>query len=145
EAKKVGTVKIAGTSEADGFKSVPRQPDLTLDRGAAYVHMTSNNTIYGTEWHWLPDTGSIPLVSDMSSDIFSRPVDVGKHALIYAGAQKNLAPAGVTLAIIREDLLAKSPATLHTMLSYAVHAENQSMYNTPPVFAIYIMRLVMTW
>src|SRR5258706_9203084 len=145
EAKKVGTVKIAGTTEADSFKSVPKQKDLTLDPNAAYVHMTSNNTIYGTEWHWLPETGQVPLVSDMSSDIFSRPVDVQKHALIYAGAQKNLAPAGVTLAIIREDMLAKSPPALHTMLSYAVHAENQSLYNTPPVFAIYVMRLVMTW
>src|SRR5258708_18235853 len=100
EAKRVGSVRIAGTTEADGFKSVPRQQDLTLDPDAAYVHMTSNNTIYGTEWHWLPDTGKVPLVSDMSSDIFSRPPDVGKHALIYAGAQKNLAPARVTLAII---------------------------------------------
>ena len=145
EAKRVGAVKIAGSTEADSFKSVPRQEDLTLDPAAAYVHMTSNNTIYGTEWHWLPDTGTVPLVSDMSSDIFSRPVDVGKHALIYAGAQKNLAPAGVTLAIIREDMLEKSPPALHTMLSYAVHAENQSMYNTPPVFSIYVMRLVMTW
>jgi phosphoserine aminotransferase len=145
EAKRVGAVKIAGTTEADHFKSVPRQQDLTLDPDAAYVHMTSNNTIYGTEWHWLPDPGRVPLVSDMSSDIFSRPVDVGKHALIYAGAQKNLAPAGVTLAIIREDMLQKSPASLHTMLNYAMHAENQSMYNTPPVFSIYVMRLVMTW
>ena len=145
EAKKVGAVKIAGTTEADSFKSVPKQQDLTLDPDAAYVHMTSNNTIYGTEWHWLPDTGNAPLVSDMSSDIFSRPVDVGKHALIYAGAQKNLAPAGVTLAIVREDMLKKSPSSLHTMLNYAVHAENQSMYNTPPVFSIYVMRLVMTW
>jgi phosphoserine aminotransferase len=124
---------------------VPAQQDLTLDPDAAYVHMTSNNTIYGTEWHWLPETGRVPLVSDMSSDIFSRPVDVQKHALIYAGAQKNLAPAGVTLVIIREDMLKKSPPALHTMLSYAVHAENQSLYNTPPVFAIYVMRLVMTW
>jgi phosphoserine aminotransferase len=107
--------------------------------------MTSNNTIYGTEWHWLPETGNVPLVSDASSDMFSRPIDVPKHALIYAGAQKNLAPAGVTIVIIREDLLKRSPATLHTMLSYSVHAENQSLYNTPPVFAIYIMRLVMTW
>ena len=145
EAKRVGTVRIAGTTEADSFKSVPTQKDLTLDPNAAYVHMTSNNTIYGTEWHWLPETAQVPLVSDMSSDIFSRPVDVQKHALIYAGAQKNLAPAGVTLAIIREDLLLKSPGSLHTMLSYAVHAENQSMYNTPPVFSIYVMRLVMTW
>src|SRR5829696_5879731 len=145
EAKKVGAVKIAGTTEADNFKSVPKQPDLKLDPNAAYVHMTSNNTIYGTEWHWLPDPGKVPLVSDMSSDIFSRPVDVAKHALIYAGAQKNLAPAGVTLVIVREDMLKRSPAALHTMLSYAVHAENESLYNTPPVFAIYVMRLVMTW
>jgi len=107
--------------------------------------MTSNNTIFGTEWKWLPETGGVPLVSDMSSDIFSGPVDVGKHAVIYAGAQKNLAPAGLTLVIIREDLLKRSPASLHTMLSYAVHAENQSLYNTPPVFPIYVMRLVMTW
>jgi phosphoserine aminotransferase len=145
EAKNVGTVRIAGSTEADTFASVPKQQDLTLDPAAAYVHMTSNNTIYGTEWHWLPETGSVPLVSDASSDIFSRPIDVPKHALIYAGAQKNLAPAGVTIVIIREDLLKRSPAALHTMLNYSVHAENQSLYNTPPVFAIYIMRLVMTW
>lgn len=145
EAKRVGTVKIAASTEGEQFARVPKQEELTLDPGAAYVHMTSNNTIYGTEFHWLPDTGGVPLVSDMSSDIFSRPIDVGKHALIYAGAQKNLAPAGVTLAIIREDLLKRSPSTLHTMLSYAVHAENQSLYNTPPVFPIYVMRLVMTW
>src|SRR5262249_60754513 len=107
--------------------------------------MTSNKSIYGSEWQWLPETGNVPLVSDASSDIFSRPIDVQKHALIYAGAQKNLAPAGVTLVIIREDLLKRSPATLHTMLNYAVQAENQSLYNTPPVFAIYIMSLAMTW
>jgi phosphoserine aminotransferase len=145
EAKKVGTVKIAGSTEPENFTRLPKQEELTLDPNAAYVHMTSNNTIFGTEWHWLPRTGSVPLVSDMSSDIFSRPIDVAKHALIYAGAQKNLAPAGVTLVIIREDLLKRSPASLHTMLSYAVHAENQSLYNTPPVFPIYVMRLVMTW
>src|SRR3954462_13597396 len=145
EAKKVGAVKIAGSTESERFARVPKQAELTLDPNAAYVHMTSNNTIYGSEWKWLPDTGNVPLVSDMSSDIFSGPLDVARHALIYAGAQKNLAPAGVTLVIIREDLLKKSPSSLHTMLSYAVHAENQSLYNTPPVFAIYVMRLVMTW
>jgi phosphoserine aminotransferase len=145
EAKKCGTVKIAGSTEGENFARVPKQGELTLDSNAAYVHMTSNNTIYGTEWNWLPDTGNVPLVSDMSSDIFSRPVDVKKHALIYAGAQKNLAPAGLTLVIIRPDQLEKSPASLHTMLSYKVHAENQSLYNTPPVFPIYVMRLVMTW
>jgi phosphoserine aminotransferase len=145
EAKKVGGVKIAGSTESENFTRLPRQEELTLDPAAAYVHMTSNNTIFGTEFHWLPRTGGVPLVSDMSSDIFSRPFDVASHALIYAGAQKNLAPAGVTLVIIREDLLKRSPASLHTMLSYAVHAENQSLYNTPPVFPIYVMRLVMTW
>ncbi|HET7697202.1 MAG TPA: 3-phosphoserine/phosphohydroxythreonine transaminase [Vicinamibacterales bacterium] len=145
EARKVGTVKIAASTEAENFTRLPRQDELTLDPSAAYVHMTSNNTIFGTEFHWLPDTGAVPLVSDMSSDIFSRPIEVAKHGLIYAGAQKNLAPAGVTLAIIREDLLERSAATLHTMLSYKVHAENQSLYNTPPVFPIYVMRLVMTW
>jgi len=145
EAKKCGAVKIAGSTESEHFTRVPTQAELTLDPAAAYVHMTSNNTIYGTEWKWLPGTGQVPLVSDMSSDIFSGPVDVSKHALIYAGAQKNLAPAGVTLVIIREDLLERSPASLHTMLSYKVHAENQSLYNTPPVFAIYVMRLVMAW
>src|SRR3989337_833147 len=105
EAKKVGAVKIAGSTEAENFVRLPRQEELTLDPAAAYVHMTSNNTIFGTEFHWLPETGTVPLVSDMSSDIFSRPFDVPKHALIYAGAQKNLAPAGVTLVIVREDLL----------------------------------------
>jgi phosphoserine aminotransferase len=145
EAKKVGGVKIAGSTETENFTRLPRQDELTLDPNAAYVHMTSNNTIFGTEFHWLPDTGRVPLVSDMSSDIFSRPIDVARHALIYAGAQKNLAPAGVTLVIVREDMLKRSPASLHTMLSYAVHAENGSLYNTPPVFAIYVMRLVMTW
>src|SRR3954470_7292283 len=145
EAKKVGAVKIAGSTESEKFTRVPKQAELTLDPGAAYVHMTSNNTIYGTEWHWLPETGNVPLVSDMSSDIFSRPVDVAKHALIYAGAQKNLAPAGVTLAIMRDDMLERSQASLHTMLNYKTHAENESLYNTPPVFAIYVMRLVMTW
>jgi phosphoserine aminotransferase len=145
EAKKVGGVKIAASTESDNFARLPAQDELKLDPNAAYVHMTSNNTIFGTEFHWLPDVGTVPLVSDMSSDIFSRPIDVGKHALIYAGAQKNLAPAGVTLVIIREDMLKRSPSSLHTMLNYAVHAENQSLYNTPPVFAIYVMRLVMTW
>ena len=145
EAKKVGGVKIAASTESTKFTTVPAQRELTLDPGAAYVHMTSNNTIFGTEWQWLPETGSVPLVSDMSSDIFSRPVDVGRHALIYAGAQKNLAPAGLTLVIIRQDMLKRSPSTLHTMLNYSVHAENQSLYNTPPVFPIYVMRLVMTW
>src|ERR1043165_3848499 len=101
--------------------------------------MTSNNTIEGTQWGELPDVGDAPLVSDTSSDMFSRPIDVSRHALIYAGAQKNLGPSGVTLVIIREDLLGRSHDSLPTMLSYKVHAENNSLYNTPPTFGVYVL------
>jgi phosphoserine aminotransferase len=145
EAKRVGAVNIAASTAEDKFTHVPAQGDLKLTDGAAYVHVTSNNTIYGTQWRTLPDTGARPLVNDASSDIFSQPIDVAKHGLIYAGAQKNLAPAGLTLVIIRKDLLERSQASLPTMLSYKVHAENQSLYNTPPVFAIYVLRLVLKW
>ena len=145
EAKKVGAVKIAGSTASEQFKRVPAQSELTLDPQAAYVHYTTNNTIYGTEWHAVPDVGAVPLVADASSDIFSRPIDVSRFGLIYAGAQKNLAPAGVTLVIVRDDLLKRTPSTLPTMLQYSVHAENASMYNTPPVFPIYVMRLVLAW
>ena len=145
EAKRVGGVKIAATTEAERFSRVPKQSELTLDPAAAYVHYTTNNTIYGTEWHYVPDPGSVPLVADTSSDMFSRPIDVSKYALMYAGAQKNLAPAGLTLVIVRDDMLKRTPPSLATMLQYSVHAENKSMYNTPPVFAIYIMGLVMKW
>jgi phosphoserine aminotransferase len=145
EARRVGTVKVAATTATDNFTRVPGQGELTLDPQAAYVHITTNNTIYGTEFHYTPDTGDVPLVADASSDIYSRPLDVSKYGLVYAGAQKNLAPAGLTLAIVREDLLKRAPATLPTMLQYGVHAENKSMYNTPPVFVIYVMRLVLAW
>ena len=145
EAKRVGGVKIAASTEGEKFTRVPRQEELTLDPNAAYVHYTTNNTIFGSEFHYVPKTGSVPLVTDASSDIFSEPIDVSKYALIYAGAQKNLAPAGVTLVIVRDDMLGRTPASLPTMLQYRVHAENKSMYNTPPVFAIYIMRLVLAW
>jgi phosphoserine aminotransferase len=145
EAKKIGKVHVAATTKAEQFTRIPRGEEIVLTPGAAYVHMTSNNTIYGTEWKALPETGGIPLVSDTSSDMFSRPIDVSRHALIYAGAQKNMGPAGVTVVIVREDLLARSAASLPVMLSYAVHAENGSMYNTPPVFAIYMLGLVTRW
>jgi len=145
EARKIGKVHIAATMKAEQFARVPRAEEIVLTPGAAYVHMTSNNTIYGTEWKDLPDVGDLLLVSDMSSDIFSRPIEVSKHALIYAGAQKNMGPAGVTVVIIRDDLLARSPASLPATLSYAVQAENGSMYNTPPVFAIYMLGLVTQW
>jgi len=145
EAKKVGKVNIAATTKADNYSRLPDPAEITLTPGAAYVHMTSNNTIEGTQWKSLPQTGDAPLVSDTSSDMFSGPIDVGRHALIYSGAQKNLGPSGVTLVIIREDLLARSADTLPTMLNYKVQAENDSLYNTPNTFGIYILGLTMKW
>jgi phosphoserine aminotransferase len=145
EAKRVGNVNIAGSTEGENFSRIPRQDELTLTSNAAYVHMTTNNTLFGTEWAKEPEVGAVPLVADTSSDMFSRPIDVSKYGLIYAGAQKNLGPSGVTLVIVREDLLSRSSKSLHTMLNYSVHAENGSMYNTPPCFGIYLMGLVMKW
>src|SRR5712692_9846468 len=148
EARKVGAVNVVATTEADSYSRVPEQSELRLTKGAAYVHITSNNTIEGTEYHHPPDVGDAPLVSDASSHMFSGPLDVERHGLIYAGAQKNLGPAGLTVVIIRDDLLRRSvdkKSTLPTMLNYAVHAENGSLYNTPPAFAVYALGLVMKW
>jgi phosphoserine aminotransferase len=145
EAKRVGTTAVAASTENGNYKRIPKQNELSLTSGAAYVHMTSNNTIHGTQWHWLPDVGGAPLVSDSSSDMYSRPIDVTKFGLIYAGAQKNLGPSGVTVVIVREDLLARAADSLPTMLNFKTHAENGSLYNTPPCFGIYILRLVLKW
>jgi phosphoserine aminotransferase len=145
EARKVGTVNETGSTAADSFSRIPTDAECVLTPGAAYVHMTSNNTIEGTQWHRLPQAGDVPLVSDSSSDIFSGPIDVSKYGLVYAGAQKNLGPSGVTLVIIREDLLARSTEALPTMLNYATQAENGSLYNTPPAFGIYVLGLVVEW
>jgi len=145
EAKRVGATHVAASTEDGNFSRIPAQGELKLTPGAAYAHMTSNNTIHGTEWQGLPDVGGAPLVCDTSSDMFSRPIDVTKFGLIYAGAQKNMGPSGVTVVIIREDLLPRSADSLPTMLNYKTHAENGSLYNTPPVFGIYILRLVMKW
>ncbi len=145
EAKKVGATHVAATTEQGNFKRIPSQDEIRLTPGAAYVHMTSNNTIHGTQWMHLPNVGDAPLVCDMSSDIYSRQIDVTKYGLIYAGAQKNLGPSGVTVVIVREDLLARSSESLPTMLNYRVQAESGSLYNTPPVFGIYILRLVLKW
>ena len=145
EAARVGRVHIAASTEAENFTRVPGQHELTFDPRAAYAHYTTNNTIFGTEFHYTPDSGAVPLVADTSSDMFSRPIDIEKHALIYAGAQKNLAPAGLTLVIIRDDMVKRTPSSLPTMLQYSVQVENKSLYNTPPVFAIYVMRLVLAW
>jgi phosphoserine aminotransferase len=145
EARRVGAVHVAATTKGEGFTRIPRPEELALTPGAAYVHITSNNTIEGTQWQALPHVGETPLVSDASSDILSRPLEVARHGLIYAGAQKNLGPAGVTIVIVRRDLLARAPDTLHTMLSYKAHADNGSRYNTPPVFGIYLIALVLDW
>jgi phosphoserine aminotransferase len=145
EAKKVGKVNVAASTKADGYTRIPARQELTLTAGAAYAHITTNNTIEGTEWKLPPDVGDVPLVADTSSDMFSGPIDVGRFGLIYAGAQKNLGPSGVTLVIIREDLLARSSDALPIMLNYKVHAENNSLYNTPNTFGIYILGLTVKW
>jgi phosphoserine aminotransferase len=145
EAKKVGAVNVTGSTKADNYNRIPSAGELKFTPGAAYVHMTSNNTIEGTQWRSLPAVGDAPLVADTSSDMFHGPIDVAKFGLIYAGAQKNLGPSGVTLVIIREDLLTRSGDKLPTMLNYKVQAENNSLYNTPNTFGIYILGLTAKW
>ena len=145
EAKKIGTVNITGSTKADNYSRIPSQHELKLTSGAAYVHITTNNTIEGTQWHSLPDVSDAPLVADASSDIFSQPIDVTRFGLIYAGAQKNLGPSGVTLVIVRKDLLARSNDSLPVMLNYKMQSENNSLYNTPPTFGIYLLGLTMKW
>lgn len=145
EAKRVGTVNISATTESETFKRIPNQEELKLNPDASYVHFTTNNTIYGTEWHAEPEVGIVPLVCDASSDILHKKIDVNKYGLIYAGAQKNMGPSGVTFVIIRKDLLERSSDSLHTMLNYKTHVENNSLYNTPNTFGIYIIGLVAKW
>ena len=145
DAQKVGDVRVAGSSENTNYDRIPTPDDLNLDPDADYVHFTGNNTIYGTEWHVDPVVGNVPLVADLSSNIFSKPIDVSKYGLIYAGAQKNLGAAGVTLVLLRDDLLSRSPDSLPLMLNYNTHAKGHSAYNTPPVFSIYIMGLVVKY
>ena len=145
EAKRVGPTRVAATTEAGKFKEVPAQEAIALTAGSAYIHMTSNETIHGVEWPYVPNVDDTPLVCDMSSDMYSRPIDIARYGLIYAGAQKNLGPSGLTIVVIREDLLSRSAETLPTMLNYKTQAENGSLYNTPPVFGIYILRLVLKW
>jgi phosphoserine aminotransferase len=135
--------KTIASSQDRGYSYIPKS--FSVSPGAAYLHITSNNTIEGTQWAEFPQAGDVPLVSDMSSDMLSRPFDVKPFGLIYAGAQKNLGPAGVTLVIIREDMLARVPKDLPTMLRYTTHADKNSLYNTPPCVAIYMMQLVLKW
>jgi phosphoserine aminotransferase len=142
EAKREGAVNIAATTADGGFTRVPAADELNLDPNAAYVHFTSNETIEGVEFKSEPEVGNVPLVCDSSSDILSRPIATEKYGLIYAGAQKNIGPSGVTLVIIRDDLLQRIPDGMHTMLDFRTHVENNSLYNTPNTFGIYIIALV---
>ncbi|HSD66909.1 MAG TPA: 3-phosphoserine/phosphohydroxythreonine transaminase [Vicinamibacteria bacterium] len=146
EAQKSGRARVAGSTEASAFDRVPAQGELDLDAGAAYLHFTSNNTIYGTQWARPPQPPpGVPLVCDASSDAFSRPIDASRYGLLYAGAQKNLGPAGVTVVIVRRDLLERTPGGLPAMLDYRLMAESRSLYNTPPTFSIYVVGLVLEW
>ncbi len=145
EAKRYGTVQVLASSEEDRFTRIPELGGFRFDPEMDYVHLTSNNTIYGTRYRYFPDTGSVPLAADMSSDILSREIDVSRFGLIYAGAQKNAGPAGVTLVIIREDLIGHALPETPTMLDYKTAAKARSLYNTPPCYAIYIAGLVFGW
>lgn len=142
EAKTYGEARVAATGEESKFTSIPKQSQWNLDAQASYVHICSNETIGGVEYHWQPDTGSTPLVADMSSNIMSRPIDVSKYGLIYAGAQKNMGPSGLTIVIVRDDLLGQALPVTPSAFNYKIQAENDSMYNTPPTYAIYIAGLV---
>ncbi|MGD8615424.1 MAG: 3-phosphoserine/phosphohydroxythreonine transaminase [Gammaproteobacteria bacterium] len=145
EGKRYCTVNVAASAEADNFTSIPDRAEWKLDSRAAYVHYTPNETIGGVEFHWIPDVGDVPLVADMSSTILSRPVDVSRYGVIYAGAQKNIGPAGLTVVIVRDDLIGQPRQGQPKMFDYAVHAEAGSMYNTPPTYAWYLAGLVFDW
>ncbi|WP_159882537.1 3-phosphoserine/phosphohydroxythreonine transaminase [Paenibacillus puerhi] len=145
EAKLYGETAIAASSEGDKFSKIPDVSQLRLGDNAAYLHITSNETIEGTQYAQYPDTGNVPLIGDMSSDILCRPVDVSKFGMIYAGAQKNLGPSGVTVVIVRDELVQESPKNIATMLRYDTHAKGNSLYNTPPVYSVYMVNLVLKW
>ncbi|ATB32377.1 3-phosphoserine/phosphohydroxythreonine transaminase [Melittangium boletus] len=147
EAKLVGQARIAATAVQPDKKyvRVPRQDEFQLDPKAVYVHLTSNNTIYGTQWHTWPEVGDVPLVADMSSDFMWKPVDVSRFAFIYAGAQKNLGPSGVLIAVVRKDFIARGRQDIPKIFRYSTHADSNSLYNTPPTLAIYLCRNVLSW
>lgn len=145
EGARYGEAHVVASSEDKTFSYIPKLDKSTFTPDADYFHICMNNTIYGTKWHELPDTGDVPLVADISSCIMSEPIDVSKFGVLYAGAQKNLAPAGVTLVIIREDLIGNAQDITPTMFNYQTHADNGSMFNTPPCYTIYIAKLVMEW
>ncbi|MHB8124985.1 MAG: 3-phosphoserine/phosphohydroxythreonine transaminase [Desulfitobacteriaceae bacterium] len=145
EATKFIKTNVIASTKEENYTRIPKLDEIKVSDGPTYVHLCSNNTIYGTQWQSFPEIGDIPLVADMSSDIMSRRLDVSKFALIYAGAQKNLGPAGVTVVIIRKDLLEKIPTNIPNMLRYDIHAKNDSLFNTPPCFSVYMVNLVLQW
>lgn len=145
ESARYGKANVVASSEDKVFSYIPKLDKSTFTPDADFFHICMNNTIYGTKWHTLPETGDVPLVADISSCILSEPIDVSKFGMLYAGAQKNMAPAGVTVVIIREDLIGNAMDICPTMLNYATHAENGSMFNTPPCYCIYIAKLVLEW
>jgi phosphoserine aminotransferase len=145
EAKLFGEVYQAASTKETNYNRIPGFDELHYRPTDAYLHITSNNTIFGTQWSQFPDTGDVPLIADMSSDILSKPIDVRKFAMIYAGAQKNLGPSGVTVVIIRRDFMEQANSPVPTMLRYDIHAKNNSLYNTAPTFGIYMLNLVLSW
>ena len=145
ELKKGFPYRVAASTEAEKFTRVPRASEIHIDPNASYVHIASNNTIEGTQWSAPPPVGSVPLVADMSSDILSRPTDVSRYGLIFAGAQKNLGPSGVTVVIVRRDLAERADKNLPTLFQYRTHIKERSLYHTPPTFAVYIVGLVLNW
>jgi phosphoserine aminotransferase len=144
EAKRIGNARVAATTVKDKkYTRIPRQAELELDPGAAYVHYTTNNTLFGTQWHWVPEVGEVPLVADMSSDFLWKPLDAARYSLIYAGAQKNIGPSGVTVVLVKKAFLERARTDIPVILRYATHAANNSLYNTPPTFGIYLVRNVL--
>jgi phosphoserine aminotransferase len=146
EAKLIGRTRVAATTKADGrYARIPKQSELNLDLNAAYVHITSNNTLFGTQWSTFPDTGTVPLVADMSSDFMWRKIDVSRFGLIYAGAQKNVGPSGIAVVLARKDLIEGGRKDIPKIFRYKAHADNKSLYNTPPTFSVYLIRNVLDW
>ncbi|MCW2279076.1 3-phosphoserine/phosphohydroxythreonine transaminase [Heliophilum fasciatum] len=145
EAVKFGQVHVAASTQEGNYVRIPEFNEIKLSEAPAYVHLTSNNTIFGTQWQEFPGFGDVPLIADMSSDILSHPFDASKFSLIYAGAQKNLGPSGVTVVIIRQSMIDQAPKSLPSMLRYDIHAKNNSLYNTPPTFSVYMVNLVLRW
>lgn len=145
ELKKVAECRLAASGEAQKFARLPKSSEISFDANASYVHICTNNTIEGTQWHSIPDAGSVPVIADMSSDIMSRPVDVKRFAMIFAGAQKNMGPSGVTVAILRKDLAERGSDKIAKILQYRTFIKDRSLYNTPPTFGVYAMGLVLDW